>query len=57
MKIDSNVMKIGNEEILLDVPAQIINGRTLVPARAVAEAFECKVDWDGSTSTVFINDK
>ena len=57
LKIDSNFMKIGNEEILLDVPAQIINNRTLVPARAVAEAFECKVDWDGSTSTVIINNK
>ena len=57
LKIDSNVMKIGNEEILLDVTAQIINNRTLVPARAVAEAFECNVDWDGSTSTVIINDK
>ena len=57
LKIDNNVMKIGNEEILLDVPAQIINNRTLVPARAVAEAFECKVDWNGSTSTVIINNR
>lgn len=36
----------------LDVPAQIINGRTMVPARAVAEAYGVTVDWDGNTQTV-----
>lgn len=41
----------------LDVPAQLINGRTLIPLRAVSEAFDCQVGWDGSTSTIsIIND-
>ncbi len=39
----------------LDVPPEIINGRTLVPARAVAEALDCSVDWDGGTQTVTIS--
>lgn len=39
----------------LDVPPEIINGRTLVPARAVAEALDCSVNWDGSTQTVTIS--
>lgn len=39
----------------LDVPPAIINGRTLVPARAVAEALDCSVNWDGSTQTVTIS--
>lgn len=56
LQIDSNVMRVGNEDVELDVPAQIINDRTLVPVRAVAEAFECTVDWDGLTSTVIIKD-
>lgn len=38
----------------LDVPAQIKDDRTLIPLRAVSEAYECKVDWDGATRTVTI---
>ena len=46
-----------NELKDLDVPAQIINGRTLVPVRAIGESFDCTVDWDGSgvTKKVIIN--
>lgn len=40
----------------LDVPAQLINGRTLIPLRAVSEAFNCQVGWDGNTNTVSIID-
>ena len=41
----------------LDVPAQIINGRTLVPARAISEALGKNVDWDNESRTVLITDK
>lgn len=41
-------------QVPLDSPAVIIDGRTLIPARAVAEAFGCKVDWDETTRTVLI---
>lgn len=37
-----------------DVPAQIINDRVFVPLRAVSEAFDCEVSWDGNTRTVNI---
>lgn len=37
-----------NESKKLDVPAQIINGRTLVPVRAIGESFDCTVLWDDS---------
>lgn len=40
--------KKNNELKDLDVPAQIIDGRTLVPVRAIGESFDCTVDWDGS---------
>lgn len=39
----------------LDVPPEILNGRTLVPARAVAEALDCSVDWDDGTQAVTIS--
>ena len=42
------------KEIVLDVPAQIVNSRTMVPARAVSEALGSKVDWNGDTKTVTI---
>lgn len=37
-----------------DVPPQIINGRTLLPIRAVAEFFGYDVTWNGATSSVVI---
>ncbi len=47
--------KIDGEKISLDVPGKIINGRTLVPIRAVAESFNADVNWDSETKTVEIN--
>lgn len=41
-------------EYYTDVPAQIVNGRTLVPLRAVSELLGCDVDWNDSTRTVII---
>jgi len=38
----------------LDVPPQIINGRLLLPIRAVMEEFGCTVSWNAGTRTVEI---
>lgn len=43
-----------NQNITLDVPAQIINGRTMVPLRVVSEALHAQVVWDAATETVTI---
>lgn len=53
--INSNTMKINGTPKTLDVTPQLINGRTLVPARFVAEAFGATVDLDSDTSTVIIS--
>jgi len=37
-----------------DVPPQIINGRTLLPIRAIAEFFGYDVAWEASTNSVII---
>lgn len=50
---DSKLIKNG-EEIVLDVPALIMNGRTLVPVRAVSESFGVYVEWDANTRTVVL---
>ena len=39
--------KNGKLTYTMPVPAQIINDRTLVPLRAVAESLGCEVAWDG----------
>lgn len=39
----------------LDVPAQIIDGRTMLPIRSLLEAVGYDVDWDAATQTVVIS--
>lgn len=38
----------------IDVPPQLINGSTYIPARAFAEALDAVVGWDSNTNTVMI---
>jgi len=40
------------QTIILDVPPMLIDGRTLVPLRAVGEALGVEVDWSETTNTV-----
>ena len=56
MTIGSSTMQKDGKDITLDVPAQLINDRTLVPVRAIAEAFGCNVDWNSNTQTVTITE-
>ncbi len=57
LTIGSNVMKVNGEDKVLDVPATITDGRTLVPVRAISEAFGCEVDWNGDDRAVIIKTK
>lgn len=54
LKINSHTMYINGNPVSLDTPACIIDERTLVPVRAVSEAFNTSVNWDGDTRTVII---
>ena len=45
VQIDNDQMQVGENIVILDVPAQLINGRTMVPVRAIAEATDFTVDW------------
>lgn len=57
MKIDDATYYVNGESKTLDVPAQIVNDRTMIPARAVAESLGCTVEWDQATKTVIIKTK
>lgn len=45
---------VNDKEVALDVPAKLVNDRTLVPLRFVSEALGAKVDWAEATETVTI---
>lgn len=47
IEIGSNEMKVNDRVVKLQAPAQIRNNRTFVPLRAVSEAFNKDVSWDG----------
>lgn len=52
--IGSDVMWIDDDDITLDAVPFIENGRTMIPLRAVSEAFNAVVQWDSSSRTVTI---
>lgn len=55
LSIGSKVMAIDVfAAVSLDTPPIIVNNRTLVPLRAISEAFGSDVQWDGETRTVSI---
>lgn len=54
MQIDNPVITVDGEKVTLDVPPQLVNDRTLVPVRAVAEGLDAAVDWNDETQTVTI---
>lgn len=56
MSIGSDVMYIDGSETTMDAKPLIIDGRTLAPARYVAEAFGYDVEWDGESKTVIITE-
>lgn len=54
MTINSDRFYVNGEEKQLDVPAQLINDKTLVPIRAISESLGCYVGWDQDAKTVII---
>lgn len=54
IKLGSKTASVNGQAKTLDVPAQTINDRTMVPVRFVAEAMNGKVTWEEDTQTVYI---
>ena len=54
IQIDNTTAYVNGEARTLDVPAQLINGRTMVPARFISEAMGCDVTWDAKTETAAV---
>lgn len=54
MYIGSSTMRVNDKIVKLDVAPQIVNGRTLVPVRAIAESLNTHVIWYDSLNTVIL---
>lgn len=54
LTIDNTTATKNNDTITLDVPAKIINGRTLVPVRFIADCFGVNVDWNAEARRVIL---
>jgi len=54
LPLDSHQAKINGQTIEVDVPGTLIGGRTMVPARFIAESLEANVGWDAANRIVLI---
>ena len=55
MQIGNPIMKVNAKEISLDSPPIIVDDRTLVPVRAIAEAFNVRTSWDPVEEAVILS--
>ncbi len=53
--VDTNIINKNGTDIKIDVPAQIIGDRTMVPVRAISESLNASVNWDKATRMVLID--
>ena len=55
LRIRSNTANINGNNVLIDSPPIIFEGRTMVPIRIISESFKSVVNWYPDTKTVMIN--
>lgn len=53
--LNNTTALVDGEEKILDVPAKLINEKTMVPIRFISENVGLVVDWDDTTKSVFIS--
>ncbi|HWQ77101.1 MAG TPA: stalk domain-containing protein [Syntrophomonas sp.] len=54
LKIGSKEVTVNKDTYELDVPAVIVQDRTFIPLRFIAEHMQYDVSWNGDTQTVYI---
>lgn len=53
--IVSDVQTQGIKTIELDSPPVLLNSKTMIPLRAIAEIFDYQVNWSEANKSIFIN--
>lgn len=51
---EDNILMADTTEVQLEVPAKVVNDRTLIPLRAVNDAFLYETSWDDATKTATV---
>ena len=54
--IGSKVAKVNGKEVNLDVPAEVLNNRTMIPLRFISENLGYKVKFDNENSPIYMID-
>lgn len=54
LHINKDTARIDNVPYQMDIPAQLIGGRAMVPLRFLSQALGAQVDWNGAQNTVVI---
>lgn len=54
VQVGSNVMNVNGVAVAMDVAPEISNGRSMLPAAFIAQAFGATASWDAATQTVTI---
>lgn len=57
IRLGAQSIQVGDRIILTDAPAEISQGRTMLPLRVIAEALGCEVIWDADRRQVTIIQK
>ena len=58
IEINSNIARVNGKKEDLEVPARIINGRTVLPLRFIAKSLDKELDWkayEGNLSIISVN--
>lgn len=55
LPVGKNAASVNGQQKELDVPAKVVNGRTLVPVRFVSESLGANVSWDDANQTVNVS--
>ena len=54
--IDADIIHVNGEAVTIDTPSQLLDGRTMIPLRAVAEGLGLSVSFDNATRTITITE-
>lgn len=56
LKLDSNIILINGKEVEIDVPAQLVSNRTMVPLRFIAQALNNEIEYDTETGAIIVGE-
>lgn len=54
LTIDSKIAFVNGTQEIMEVPAMIIDDRTMIPLRFVGEALSCGIGWENETRTAIV---